>query len=62
MSKTLEKQYLAEAEFKLSGLEYRLELDRQAGLTASKSLVREYYDTCEYIERIKAELGEVSNG
>jgi hypothetical protein len=52
--KTLELQYLIEAETKLQALQYRLDMEYPN--MPCKSLVREYYDCLDYVNRLKKEL------
>lgn len=56
MPKTLEKQYLIEAETKLNALQHRL--DACYPDYPPKSLIQTYNDTLDYVTRLKAELGD----
>lgn len=58
-TKTLELQYLIEAQTKLDAVQARLDFEFGENLEISKPLVREYYRLLDYVQRLKKELGAI---
>ena len=59
--KTLEKQYLIEAETKLEALKNRLQWEADQMFEISKSSRLEVYRLMEYVNQLKKELGEADD-